>query len=284
MSKKLELEAFGLLETYLQERFPGCVLENHLNKGGGHSGVVGDAILRYEGKSFDIEIKASTKEPVGNVRITHQTVTKAIGKDVIVALISKLGTGTPTFEFFRLTDVVENLAIEPHFFIMKKHTKTQIRPLASILALPDGKLNIDRQLNRTVRSYMNERVHAQMPESVIPEVQAQAMLDETDKDDQEAATLATFTSSDVIQPPWASPDHFLWSPHASEVDEAGEPYPPWIKYPNMPRTSSGWRQGEGEDYSAGFYGWLNQQSVNVIETYRMKYPAPPEWANVWPPK
>jgi hypothetical protein len=210
MSKKLEFEAFGLLESYLQERFPGCVLENQLNKGGGQNGVVGDAILRYAGKSFDIEIKASTKELVGNVRITHQTVTKAIGKDVIVALISKLGTGTPTFEFFRLTDVVENLAIEPHFFIMKKHTKTQIRPLASILALPDGQLNIDCQLNRTVRSYMHERVHARTPESAIPEVQTEARLDAADKDDQEAAALARFTSSDAIQPPCAFSDHFLW--------------------------------------------------------------------------
>lgn len=129
---------------------------------------------------------------------------------------------------------------------------------------------------------MHERVHARTPESAIPEVQTEARLDAADKDDQEAADLARFTSSEAIQPPCASSDHFLRSPHASDVDEAGEPYPPWINYPNMPRTSSGWRQGEGEECSAEFHEWLRQQSGKAIEAYRLKYPSPPEWANVWP--
>jgi hypothetical protein len=285
-SKALEARAFSLLEAHLQARFPGAVLENHCNKGGGHSHVIGDAIMRYQGRAYDIEIKASTKEPVGNIRLTHQTVTKASGQDVIVALISWLGTESPTFEFFRLTDVVADLKVEPHFFVMKKHVKAKVQPLDSILTLPAAKLDIETQLDRTVRSYMNKRVH----KTVLPEAQAQAMIDDADQAEQDAADGSVETDALAIAdvdaqspaPPWASPDHALWSPYGSDMDEAGEPYPPWLKYPNLPRTSSGWRQGEGETYAEEFYDWLDQQPPNVLKAYRAKYSAPEAWRNVWP--
>lgn len=257
LSKELEARAFGLLNAYIQERFPGAVLENHCNKGGGKNEVIGDAIMRYEGRAYDIEIKASTKEPVGNIRLTHQTVTKASGKDVIVALISWLGTDQPTFEFFKLTDVVAELKVEPHFFIMKKHVKAKVQPLNSILMMSDATLDIETQLDRTVRFYMNRRAH----KATVPEPQATALIEEADLEEQDtfddskpvALPKAARADLENALTPWTSPDHPLWSPYQSDMDEAGAPYPPWLKYPNLPKTSSGWRQGDGEEYSEEFH-------------------------------
>ncbi|RYH62448.1 MAG: hypothetical protein EON54_09310 [Alcaligenaceae bacterium] len=274
MSKQLEQEAFGHLERYLKEQLPDCVLENHMNKGGGHSDVVGDAILRYRGKCLDIEIKASSKEPNGNLRLTHQTVTKAIGRNVIVALVSKLATGKPTFEFFRLTDVVENLRVEPHFIIMKKHTNSKMLPIPALLELPDAKLDIEVQLNSKVRSYMHKRLW-----------DAGALVDEAEQDEQESRTFSLARLSMPDEPIThvrQLPSSTLWSPFESSFDKVGDRHPPWLKYPNMPRTSMGWRMGEGEDYAEEFSHWLSQLTTNELRAYRKKYPAPSDWSNIWP--
>ncbi|RZL65963.1 MAG: hypothetical protein EOP81_02300 [Variovorax sp.] len=264
MSKQLEQEAFRHLESYLKEQFPGCVLENHMNKGGGQSDVVGDAILRYQEKCFDIEIKASSKEPSSNVRLSHQTVTKAIGRNVIVALISRLATEKPTFEFFRLTDVVENLRIEPNFIITKKLTNSKMLPFASLMDLPDAKLDIEAQLNSKVRSFMSESLWE-------------------DSQLLGGAPLAPLSASEnAVEHPWQSPSHPLWSPFDSNFNEAGERHPPWLKYPNMPRTSMGWVMGDGEDYAEEFGHWLSQLASGDLHAYRTKYPAPSDWSNIWP--
>lgn len=301
-AKQLEEVAFNLLVPYILERFPGAVLENHCNKGSGNSEVIGDAIMRYEGRVYDIEIKASTKAPNSNVRIAHQTVTKARGKDVIVALVSMLGTDKATFEFFRLTDVVNELIVEPHFLIRKKQASSKMQPLASLLALPDGALNIEAHLDRSVRSFLKKRVHDVFPNSVaLAADESKDLVEQADEEDVDLIEAETLSNPELplkaatvggapvgsgaaapTPPPWASPDHQMWSPYDSNVNDAGEPYPPWLKYPNLPITSMGWRMGEGEDYNMEFSNWLDRQPLEVLRDYSARFPAPAEWGQVWP--
>jgi hypothetical protein len=156
-AKTLEQVAFTMLEKFVKERFPGASMRNTMNKGSVSRSDVADAVLTLGGRDYLIEIKASTKKPSSNLRFTHQTVTKAIGKDVIVALISQIATGDPTFEFFRLSDVVDQMIIEPAFLIPKTRTKAQVQELGDILELPDAVLDVTRLLDSPVRDYTHLR-------------------------------------------------------------------------------------------------------------------------------
>lgn len=205
-----------------------------MNKGRGNINPhIADAVLEYEGRTYHIEIKASSKKVGHNIRFTHQTVTKAVGKDVIVALVSDVETGSPSFEFFKLSDVVQDLCVEPHFLVAAKHTRNKSQPLDKILTLPEATLDVSNLLDSSVRDHTSLR-------------------------------------------------NPLWSPYVGNTDPDGEPYPPWLKYPNLPRTSMGWRMGEGESYAEEFEGWLARQPEEVLQNYQVKYPAPLEWAKIWP--
>ncbi|MDM0070668.1 hypothetical protein [Variovorax sp. J31P207] len=158
MSKKLESEAFTYLQAYIQERLPGATLQPTMNKGrGSNNPHIADAVLEHEGRTYHIEIKASSKKVGHNIRFTHQTVTKAVGKDVIVALIANVETGSPSFEFFRLSDVAQSLCVEPHFLVAAKHTKNKSQPLDTILTLPGAALDVSSLLDSSVRDHTNLR-------------------------------------------------------------------------------------------------------------------------------
>ena len=261
MSKKLESEAFTCLQAYIQERLPGSALQPTMNKGRGNSSPhLADAVLEHEGRTYHIEIKASSGKVGHNIRFAHQTVAKAVGKDVIVALISNVGTGAPAFEFFRLSDVAQSLCIEPHFLVAAKHTKDKSQPLGSLLKLPDAALDVSTLLDSSVRDHTNLRRPPSV-ESAKGEDREPRQPDESDS---------------------TPPGQPLWSPYVSATDKDGDPYPPWLKYPNLPRTSMGWRMGEGESYVEEFHGWLARQPTDMIQVYQAKYPAPHEWEAIWP--
>ncbi|WP_146039620.1 MULTISPECIES: hypothetical protein [unclassified Variovorax] len=206
-----------------------------MNKGRGTANPqLADAVLEHEGRTYHIEIKASSNKIDHNIRFTHQTVTKSIGKDLIVALISDVGTGSPSFEFFRLSDVVQSLRIEPRFLIAAKDTRSKRQPLEILLTLEDAALDVSNLLDSQVRNHVN-----------IP-----------------------------VDP--------LWSPYIGGTDLDGYPYPPWLRYPNLPRTSMGWRMGAGEAYAEEFDSWLARQPTGVLQAYQAKYPAPLDWAEIWP--
>lgn len=254
-TKLIEKAAFEHLKVYIEERLPGSKLIDTMNKGAmeAHPDVA-DAILEHEGRVHHIEIKSSTKKGDYNVRFTHQTMTKAINKDVIVALITNLESGSPTFDFFRLADVAPKLRIEPMFFIARKNTVEARKPLADLLAAPDGAVNVTALLDSTIRSHINIKY-------LVGEVAPKATL----------ASVRKLT-----------PDDPLWSPFDTGFDADGDPHPPWLMYPNIPITSMGWRMGDGEEYNSDFGAWVKSQARQQLAAYLAKYPVPHDWQPVWP--
>lgn len=57
--------------------------------------------------------------------------------------------------------------------------------------------------------------------------------------------------------------------------------PPWVKYPNLPRTSMGWRMGAGEEYREEFEGWWVKQTGSQRAIIMTSYPEPATWAGFW---
>ena len=53
--------------------------------------------------------------------------------------------------------------------------------------------------------------------------------------------------------------------------------PPWIKYPNLPRGSMGWRMGLGESYLEQFDAWYNRQHRDTHKSVWSEYPEPSDW-------
>ena len=56
------------------------------------------------------------------------------------------------------------------------------------------------------------------------------------------------------------------------------PLPLWLKYPDIPRYSIGWRMGYGEYYRDLWWMWAESQSNNDLIHYFKKFvPIPMEW-------
>jgi hypothetical protein len=70
-------------------------------------------------------------------------------------------------------------------------------------------------------------------------------------------------------------------PPIPDLDSDGLMVPPWIKYPNLPRTSMGWRMGQGEAYRDDFDLWWSRQPRNIRLAARSKYPESVEWSGFW---
>jgi hypothetical protein len=66
-------------------------------------------------------------------------------------------------------------------------------------------------------------------------------------------------------------------PEIPSTNAHGQMIPPWIKYPNIPRQSVGWRMGLGEQYLAEFESWWNKQLRSTHLELRSAYPEPDEW-------
>lgn len=70
-------------------------------------------------------------------------------------------------------------------------------------------------------------------------------------------------------------------PPIPDFDSNGCMCPPWIKYPNLPRRSSGWRMGMGEAYRNDFEVWWSRQPRQARLAVRSAYPEPQEWLGFW---
>jgi ribA/ribD-fused uncharacterized protein len=55
--------------------------------------------------------------------------------------------------------------------------------------------------------------------------------------------------------------------------------PLWLKYPNIPDGSIGWRMGYGESYAMEFYQWFQGLSKEEKEEYNRKFPKPISWSS-----
>jgi hypothetical protein len=70
--------------------------------------------------------------------------------------------------------------------------------------------------------------------------------------------------------PWPDPE-------IPTFDADGFMVPPWIKYPNLPKGSMGWRMGMGEWYIEDFRRWYSglprERRVAVMDAYE----EPDDW-------
>ena len=70
-------------------------------------------------------------------------------------------------------------------------------------------------------------------------------------------------------------------PPIPDLDADGFMRPPWEKFPNLPRGSSGWRMGIGEQYIESFSNWWSRQARPTRLALRAKYPEPSNWSGYW---
>lgn len=70
--------------------------------------------------------------------------------------------------------------------------------------------------------------------------------------------------------PWTEPE-------IPTFDAEGLMVPPWVKYPNLPRGSMGWRMGVGESYLDDFDKWWSRQRRDVRLRVKSVYPEPSDW-------
>lgn len=70
-------------------------------------------------------------------------------------------------------------------------------------------------------------------------------------------------------------------PPIPDLDASGLMHPPWLKYPNLLRTSAGWRMGQGEAYLNQFKVWWSRQARATRVGTKAKYPELAEWSGYW---
>jgi hypothetical protein len=58
--------------------------------------------------------------------------------------------------------------------------------------------------------------------------------------------------------------------------------PPWIKHPDIPLGSIGWRMGYGEDYWLAFSNWYKQLGTTEKAAFRTQHPEPAEVEHGYP--
>lgn len=70
-------------------------------------------------------------------------------------------------------------------------------------------------------------------------------------------------------------------PPVPDMEADGLMVPPWIKFPNIPRGSIGWRMGMGEDYRDRFQIWYTKQLRDTHKRLWGKYPEPEDWTGFY---
>jgi hypothetical protein len=70
-------------------------------------------------------------------------------------------------------------------------------------------------------------------------------------------------------------------PPVPDIDSAGLRVPPWVKYPNIPLGSLGWRMGTGEEYWYSFRDWWCAQPGATRLAVKTAYPEPAGWSGFY---
>ncbi|MFZ6818529.1 hypothetical protein [Undibacterium sp. Ji22W] len=71
------------------------------------------------------------------------------------------------------------------------------------------------------------------------------------------------------------------NPPIPDTDTVGLRVPPWVKYPNIPHGSIGWRMGAGEDCWDSFRDWWMMQPGVVRLQVKTTYPEPELWSGFY---
>lgn len=73
-------------------------------------------------------------------------------------------------------------------------------------------------------------------------------------------------------------DELLQQAVAKELATRDDLLPPWLKHPEIPRYSIGWRMGYGESYMWTWDKWAEHFNQDQLLEYFRKYtPIPVEW-------
>ena len=65
---------------------------------------------------------------------------------------------------------------------------------------------------------------------------------------------------------------------AEELTPQGDLLPPWLRHPEIPSMSIGWRMGYGESYMMAWDEWVSQMEQESLVQYFKKYlPIPHNW-------
>jgi hypothetical protein len=57
--------------------------------------------------------------------------------------------------------------------------------------------------------------------------------------------------------------------------------PPWVKHPDIPAGSIGWRMGDGEQYYDQFYRWFSALSASEQDAFAGANQPPSGWADLY---
>jgi hypothetical protein len=57
--------------------------------------------------------------------------------------------------------------------------------------------------------------------------------------------------------------------------------PPWVKHPDIPDGSVGWRMGDGEDYYNQFYRWFSSLPAAQQDEFARTNKPPSEWRDLY---
>ncbi|MBI5953408.1 MAG: hypothetical protein HY865_17280 [Chloroflexi bacterium] len=64
----------------------------------------------------------------------------------------------------------------------------------------------------------------------------------------------------------------------AELTPQGDLLPPWIRYPQIPRYSIGWRMGGGESYMWAWDSWVeDMKQEQRVEYFKRYLPIPFRW-------
>ncbi|MES9948593.1 MAG: hypothetical protein ABW118_06520 [Candidatus Thiodiazotropha sp.] len=66
-----------------------------------------------------------------------------------------------------------------------------------------------------------------------------------------------------------------------DYDDEGLMVPPWVKYPNIPLGSIGWRMGSGETYWYKYVDWYKTTNDEIKKRVQEKYSAEGRWENFY---
>jgi len=148
--KEIEDKAIKALGRYVEETMPGWTMKKATAPNN-----IGDVILEGEKTVLHVEIKSSAKELDSNIRFSHQTIAKAQGKRLVVAMISHVKTKNPQFAFFELSSVMKDMLVEPTFIIKKTKARQKQTSLPDLVATHETpRCNFDALLTSTVGEHM----------------------------------------------------------------------------------------------------------------------------------
>ena len=175
-NKKIEALGIERVKNWLINKFGDEItqsLDSRPNKGNSKKSdefYGTDLRFKYNGEYWYVDIKASRKNFDGNIRITHQTISKLRKEKklsrFLIAIVDNAGKEKWCIRLFRFSDI-RKIYVEPHFIFKQKKVKPclekeeeseKVKMWFKDNANSDGNLNIlEDELNKKVLDIIEEK-------------------------------------------------------------------------------------------------------------------------------